>query len=806
MRTINFLYRISAIFIILLLFSSCPNDEIRDLVEVKVSDPVADSFIINSGAPTSSLSVTLYSNVTKEDDALEMRFRNESGTWSDWTPYSSSASWDLSIGDGIKTVYAEYRDEGHHVVSMDNSITLDTGAPVGEGFYVWGTGPVSEQHDWVNSSSVPLVVSVTGANRMRFSNTSVTDSIAAWDSVTPSVPYTSVTSWTLSSGDGSKTIYAQFIDSADNASYYNYTIILDTTAPAVSSFQINSDDATANNTGATLTYSYTETNSLRAEYRNDGGSWSSSESLSSSPVTKSWALRPETGTRTVYARLTDIAGNISAAASDTIYLSTAAPAYPVVTASTPTSDTTPTWSWSTVTGAVSYNFSLDEGSWSNTTATTYTPGTALSYGNHTLSVTSIDIAGNESSPGVFTVNIVQPPDIPAGLAIGARTNSTLALSWNTSARADSYRLFRDTSSSGSFATQVYSGTSLSYTDTGLSSGRTYYYKVLADNSGGSSALSSSVGAPTIPATPSAPVIGTVTTSSIYMSWASVTGATSYQVYVSSSPTGTYVTQVYNGSSTGFTLSSLDQGRIYYFKVTATNSSGSSSQSSSTQTNTLLSVPTSFTVTKGTSTANVTVSWEYVSGANQYFVERRTLSGSFNALINISGNTYSDTSATAGVTYYYRVRARSADNVYSSYTSESGGYRGVAGGLPNLQLNLIFVSRTSTQVNIIYRINNNGNALADIDGTDHSTQTDNVAIQNYYSSDSVWGGDRVAGGFTLYMGLTDNFPVILPGEYYDYSYHTSGENSSGEYVFADLDIGDDVTESNEGDNLSSMQIP
>ena len=115
---------------------SCPNDQMRDLVEIKVSDPVADTFIINSGAPTSSRTVILNSVVIKEEDALEMRFRNEGYTWSDWEPYSNTKSWNLSFLDGVKTVYAEYRDEGHHVVSMENTITLNTGAPAGN-FYIY---------------------------------------------------------------------------------------------------------------------------------------------------------------------------------------------------------------------------------------------------------------------------------------------------------------------------------------------------------------------------------------------------------------------------------------------------------------------------------------------------------------------------------------------------------------------------------------------------------------------------------------------------------------------------------------------
>ena len=399
---------------------SCPNDQMRDLVELKVSDPVADTFIINSGAPTSSLTVTLNSDVSKEEDSLEMRFRNDGYSWSDWEAYSSSKTWTLPIGDGNKTVYAEYRDEGHHVVSMQNNITLDTGAPVGPGFYVWGTGTETGQiHDYINSTGCTLFMNVAGADRMRFSNTSVSNSTVAWDAAASTVPYSENYSWTLSSGDGSKTVYSQFLDAADNASYYTYTITLDETAPSVSLFQINSGDEYANAIGTTLTYNYTELNAVWAQYRNDGGSWSTAESISGGSETKSWTLKSETGTRTAYARLMDIAGNFSLTYSDDIYLSTAAPALPVVTAATPTNDTTPTWSWTSVEGATQYRIQLDSeaGNWINVgTDLSWTAGSELDGGTHILYVQSGDIADKWSSSASFALVVdTTAPDAPISI-------------------------------------------------------------------------------------------------------------------------------------------------------------------------------------------------------------------------------------------------------------------------------------------------------------------------------------------------------------------------------------------------------
>ena len=62
----------------------------RDLVEIKVSEPVAELLIINSGDPASCCTVTLNSNITKEENQLKMRFKNAGGNWTDWEKYSNT--------------------------------------------------------------------------------------------------------------------------------------------------------------------------------------------------------------------------------------------------------------------------------------------------------------------------------------------------------------------------------------------------------------------------------------------------------------------------------------------------------------------------------------------------------------------------------------------------------------------------------------------------------------------------------------------------------------------------------------------
>ena len=91
-------------------------------------------------------------------------------------------------------------------------------------------------------------MNVTGADRMIFSNSGIIDTSAdadtakeAWGDV-QSYQYASINSWTLSSDNGLKTVYSQFLDTAYNGSYYTYEITLDETNPSVADFEINNND------------------------------------------------------------------------------------------------------------------------------------------------------------------------------------------------------------------------------------------------------------------------------------------------------------------------------------------------------------------------------------------------------------------------------------------------------------------------------------------------------------------------------------------------------------------------------------
>ena len=86
------------------------------------------------------------------------------------------------------------------------------------------------------------------------------------------------------------------------------------------------------------------------------------------------------------------------------------------------------------------------------------------------------------------------PAAPTGLtATGG--NAQVSLSCTASSGATSYNVYRSTTSGGEGTTAIATGiTSTSYTNTGLTNGMTYYYKVAAVNSSGTSAQSNEASA------------------------------------------------------------------------------------------------------------------------------------------------------------------------------------------------------------------------------------------------------------------------------------------------------------------------
>ncbi|MBV1851706.1 glycoside hydrolase family 18 protein [Catellatospora tritici] len=156
-----------------------------------------------------------------------------------------------------------------------------------------------------------------------------------------------------------------------------------------------------------------------------------------------------------------------------------------------------------------------------------------------------------------------------------------------------------------------------------------------------------------PSVPGNPTVGTVTNSSIALSWAAATGTvTGYRVYEGSTVVATV-------TGTSATISSLATCSAHTYSVAAYNSSGESAKSgtasaTTTGCTTVPPTPSGLTVT-GTTNTSASLSWNAASGATGYRVYQGTT-----VKATVTGTTATISGLTACTSYPYTVAAYNAN--------------------------------------------------------------------------------------------------------------------------------------------------
>jgi fibronectin type 3 domain-containing protein len=271
------------------------------------------------------------------------------------------------------------------------------------------------------------------------------------------------------------------------------------------------------------------------------------------------------------------------------------PAVPTGVTAQAHSPTSISVSWNYVSGASSYRVyrsnssngyysQLDTAYNTSYTDTGLSPNTTYYY-----KVSAWNDYGESSQSLNYGSATTQPPEegkgeapaAPTGVTATAQSSNSISVSWAYVSGADSYRVYRANSPYEYYSPHD-TAYNTSYTDTGLSSNTTYYYKVSAyNNSAGEGEQSYSISATTAIDTLATPTNVTATaqsSNSIYVSWSQVSGASGYHVYRADS-SGIYSTlpDIFGIS---FTNTGLLPGTTYSYRVSAYNNSGGESERSS----------------------------------------------------------------------------------------------------------------------------------------------------------------------------------------------------------------------------------
>jgi uncharacterized protein (DUF1800 family)/fibronectin type 3 domain-containing protein len=331
-------------------------------------------------------------------------------------------------------------------------------------------------------------------------------------------------------------------------------------------------------------------------------------------------------------------------------------------------------SWAAVGGATSYNLyrATSSGGQSSTptrtglTGTSYTDPGLTNGTTYFYKLAAVNANGEGAKSNEANAKPVAP-ELPAAPSLSATPgNAEVTLNWGAVAAATSYNLYRSTSSGGQGNSAYKTGlTGTTYKDTGLTNGTTYYYKLAAVNANGTGEKSNEANAkPAAPPVPTAPTGFTATAgdTKVTLNWTVVGGATSYNLYRSTTSGGQGETPVMTGILTPpFVDTGLVNNTTYYYKVAAVNANGVGAKSSQASAKPvpppIPGAPSGFTAVPGNGV--ITLNWSSTTNATSYNLYRGTKSGQTGDtpfMSGITALTFLDTALTNGTTYYYKLAA------------------------------------------------------------------------------------------------------------------------------------------------------
>lgn len=424
---------------------------------------------------------------------------------------------------------------------------------------------------------------------------------------------------------------------------------------------------------------------------------------------------------------------------------------------------------SSASGAINYAgdvdyFALSVGS--SGTLTAYTTGSTDTYGYLLNSGGSTLISNDDNpypnfrfsysvSPGTYYIQLrhysssgtgsytlylefsasVYPPSTPTGVAATAG-NGYVNISWASTSGATGYHVYRST---GSGYSSIGSTSGTSYSDSGLSPGTTYYYFVVAYNSGGQSGYSSTVSATTAPNPPTG-LAASAGSGYVSLSWNSSFGAYYYSIKRSTSSTGPFASPIQSTANTYYTDYSVAPGTTYYYVVSATSISGAEGYNSAVVSATTPSSPPSAPAWLSASPGiqQIYVWWPSSAGATYYNVKRWNGS-SYVTIASPTDTTYIDTSLAPNTTYSYVVSAangsgQSGDSSGASATTAPAAPTGVgaAGGPNQVSISWFWVSGATTYR--VKRLSGSGGSVVATYSTSSTSYTEtglSTGITYYY---------------------------------------------------------------------------
>ena len=399
-------------------------------------------------------------------------------------------------------------------------------------------------------------------------------------------------------------------------------------------------------------------------------------------------------------------------------------------------------------------------------------------------------------PMVLTV---VPPPAPTGLTASMPTPQSVVLKWaDTALNPSGFTIQRSTTSTFTPATAVTSltqyGTALTYTDAGVPTNGTYYYRVSAFNAAGSS-LPSNVVTVAVPAAPTNLAATVTSATRVTLTWTDASNnETSFAVWRSANGgalASTTVTRTLaQGTATGGTVTYLDNsvtgGNSYAYYVTAVTATDVSAPTATVTVVTPLAAPTALAANV-TTLSSVTLTWASSNTNATGFTVQRYLNAGLTgtpATFTVTGGTtltFVDTTVVAGTRYWYRVAAFNATStspysttvnltvaisfVQVASTDPQGSVSTVTATFPAAQtagnLNFVAIGWANNTSTVLSVVDNKGNVYAPAVGPTRGGTGGTAISQSLYYATAKGGAGTIV---TVTFSSAVPWPDLRIAEY------------------------------------------
>jgi titin len=396
-------------------------------------------------------------------------------------------------------------------------------------------------------------------------------------------------------------------------------------------------------------------------------------------------------------------------------------------------------------GETGYTVERSTDGGSNFSALTSLSAGATSYSDTTVSEAStyhyrVRADRSTAHSAWVTGNATTVPATPTGLAAAVQAGAPrVVVTWTDHSSGETgYEVDRSTDNSSWSTITTTAANAVSYSDTGVVEGTTYYYRVRAASSAGASLYSNTATASTLPSTPTGLSATAISGTQVNLSWTDVSATeTGYKVERQPGSGGIWtVLQSLSANATSYSDTTALEGTAYNYRVRAFTTAAQGNPSATANVSTPLTPPSSMVAT-AVSTSQVNLTWVDNSAAeSSYKIERSVNGGGFTLLTTVSANvtSYSDTAGSAGTTYQYRVRGAkgslfsdyaTSSSVTTAPTAPSGASASAAS---NTQVNVTWIDASGETA---YTVERSSNA-----GSSWSVLTTNVAANTTTYSDTT----------------------------------------------------------------------